>query len=46
MAITEEHFSDVAWPTIKVNKKSGNNGNVLTGITIQKNLILVMEVKL
>jgi lipopolysaccharide export system permease protein len=26
---------------IKVNKKSGNNGNVLTGITIQKNLILV-----
>jgi lipopolysaccharide export system permease protein len=36
MAITEGQFSDVGLYNIKVNKKSGNNGNVLTGITIHK----------
>jgi hypothetical protein len=42
MAITEKPgFSDSLY-NIKVNKKK-NNGNVLTGITIHKNLTLVME---
>ncbi|EIA08720.1 membrane protein, putative [Flavobacterium frigoris PS1] len=36
MAITEGQFSDVGLYNIKVNKKSGENGNVLTGITIHK----------
>jgi lipopolysaccharide export system permease protein len=36
MAITEGQFSDVGLYNIKVNKKSGDNGNVLTGITIHK----------
>jgi lipopolysaccharide export system permease protein len=36
MAITEGQFSDVGEYNIKVNKKSGENGNVLTGITIHK----------
>ncbi len=36
MAIAEGQFSDVGLFTIKVNKKSGNNGNILTGITIHK----------
>jgi lipopolysaccharide export system permease protein len=36
MAITEGQFSDVGDYNIKVNKKSGENGNVLTGITIHK----------
>jgi lipopolysaccharide export system permease protein len=36
MAITEGQFSDVGFYNIKVNKKSGNNGNILTGITIHK----------
>ncbi len=36
MAITEGQFSDVGFYNIKVNKKSGENGNVLTGITIHK----------
>ncbi|MFT5715385.1 MAG: lipopolysaccharide export system permease protein, partial [Flavobacterium sp.] len=36
MAITEGQFSDVGLYNIKVNKKSGNNGNILTGITIHK----------
>jgi lipopolysaccharide export system permease protein len=35
MAIAEGQFSDVG-DNIKVNKKSGNNGSVLTGITIHK----------
>jgi len=39
LAITEGQFSDVGSYNIKVNKKSGENGNHLTGITIhQKNL--------
>ncbi len=38
LAITEGQFSDVGMYNIKVNKKSGENGNHLTGITIhQKN---------
>ena len=36
MAIAEGQFSDVGLFNIKVNKKSGNNGNILTGITIHK----------
>lgn len=36
MAITEGQFSDVGYYNIKVNKKSGENGNKLTGITIHK----------
>ena len=36
MAIAEGQFSDVGLFNIKVNKKSGNNGNTLTGITIHK----------
>lgn len=36
MAIAEGQFSDVALFNIKVNKKSGTNGNILTGITIHK----------
>jgi lipopolysaccharide export system permease protein len=36
MAIAEGQFSDVGDYNIKVNKKSGNNGNILTGITIHK----------
>jgi lipopolysaccharide export system permease protein len=38
MAIAEGQF-DVGDYNIKVNKKSGNNGSVLTGITIHKNLV-------
>ena len=36
MAITEGQFSEVGYYNIKVNKKSGENGNKLTGITIHK----------
>lgn len=36
LAITEGQFSDVGFYNIKVNKKSGENGNTLTGITIHK----------
>lgn len=36
MAIAEGQFSDVGMYNIKVNKKSGENGNFLTGITIHK----------
>ncbi|MCW2118517.1 LptF/LptG family permease [Flavobacterium sp. 7A] len=36
LAITEGQFSDVGFYNIKVNKKSGDNGNTLTGITIHK----------
>ena len=36
MAIAEGQFSDVGLFNIKVNKKSGMNGNILTGITIHK----------
>jgi lipopolysaccharide export system permease protein len=36
LAITEGQFSDVGLYTIKVNKKSGENGNHLTGITIHQ----------
>lgn len=36
MAITEGQFSDVGFYNIKVNKKSGENGNRLTGITIHQ----------
>jgi lipopolysaccharide export system permease protein len=36
MAIAEGQFSDVGNYNIKVNKKSGNNGSILTGITIHK----------
>jgi lipopolysaccharide export system permease protein len=36
MAIPEGQFSDIGFYNIKVNKKSGENGNILTGITIHK----------
>jgi lipopolysaccharide export system permease protein len=36
LAIAEGQFSDVGFYNIKVNKKSGENGNFLTGITIHK----------
>jgi lipopolysaccharide export system permease protein len=36
MAIAEGQFSDVGDYNIKVNKKSGENGNILTGVTIHK----------
>jgi lipopolysaccharide export system permease protein len=36
LAIAEGQFSDVGLYTIKVNKKSGENGNHLTGITIHE----------
>lgn len=36
MAIAEGQFSDVGLFNIKVNKKSGKDGNILTGITIHK----------
>jgi lipopolysaccharide export system permease protein len=36
MAIAEGQFSDVGDYNIKVNKKSGDNGSVLTGVTIHK----------
>ncbi|WP_338408818.1 LptF/LptG family permease [uncultured Flavobacterium sp.] len=36
LAIAEGQFSDVGLYNIKVNKKSGVNGNTLTGITIHK----------
>lgn len=36
LAITEGQFSDVGMYNIKVNKKSGENGNLLTGITIHQ----------
>jgi lipopolysaccharide export system permease protein len=36
LAIAEGQFSDVGLYTIKVNKKSGENGNLLTGITIHE----------
>lgn len=36
MAIAEGQFSDVGSFNIKVDKKSGDKGNILTGITIHK----------
>lgn len=36
LAITEGQFSDVGMYNIKVNKKSGENGNLLKGITIHQ----------
>ncbi|MCD0475264.1 LptF/LptG family permease [Flavobacterium sp. EDS] len=36
MAIAEGQFSDVGFYNIKVNKKSGTNGNHLTGVTIHE----------
>ncbi len=36
LAIVEGQFSDVGLYSIKVNKKSGVNGNTLTGITIHR----------
>lgn len=36
LAIAEGQFSNVGSYNIKVNKKSGENGNALTGITIHK----------
>ena len=38
MAIAEGQFSDIGMYNIKVNKKSGENGNILTGITIHKKI--------
>jgi len=39
MAIAEGQFSNVGNYNIKVDKKSGENGNILTGITIHKKAI-------
>jgi len=39
MAIAEGQFSDVGLFNIKVNKKSGKDGNTLTGITIHKKAV-------
>ena len=39
LAIAEGQFSNVGSYTIKVNKKSGQNGNTLSGITIHKKSI-------
>lgn len=39
MAIVEGQFNDVGIYNIKINKKSGPNGNNLTGITIHKKSI-------
>ena len=39
LAIAEGQFSDVGFYSIKVNKKSGPNGNTLTGITIHKKAV-------
>ncbi|MRX67567.1 MULTISPECIES: LptF/LptG family permease [Flavobacterium] len=36
MAIAEGQFNDVGTYNIKVNKKSGENGNILTGVTIHE----------
>jgi lipopolysaccharide export system permease protein len=36
LAIAEGQFSEVGTYNIKVNKKSGENGNILTGITIHE----------
>ncbi|MFC5683288.1 LptF/LptG family permease [Flavobacterium sp. MAHUQ-51] len=36
MAITEGQFSDVGFYNIRVDKKLGENGNILKGITIHK----------
>ncbi len=36
MAIAEGQFNDVGLYNIKVNKKSGENGNILTGVTIHE----------
>ena len=36
LAIAEGQFSDIGNYSIKVNKKSGENGNTLSGITIHK----------
>jgi len=36
MAIAEGQFNDVGFYNIKVNKKSGENGNILTGVTIHE----------
>ena len=36
LAIAEGQFNDVGFYNIKVNKKSGSEGNTLTGITIHK----------
>ena len=36
LAIAEGQFNDVGFYNIKVNKKSGKEGNTLTGITIHK----------
>ncbi|MEC4048520.1 LptF/LptG family permease [Flavobacterium sp. SUN046] len=38
MAIAEGQFSKIGNYTIKVDKKSGENGNFLTGVTIHKKL--------
>lgn len=38
MAIAEGQFSDVGTYNIKVEKKSGDNGNFLTGVTIHKKI--------
>jgi lipopolysaccharide export system permease protein len=36
LAIAEGQFNDVGFYNIKVNKKSGKQGNILTGVTIHK----------
>jgi lipopolysaccharide export system permease protein len=45
MAIAEGQFNDVGFYNIKVNKKSGENGNILTGVTIHEKATNVGENK-
>jgi len=45
MAIAEGQFNDVGTYNIKVNKKSGENGNILTGVTIHEKATNVGENK-
>ena len=45
MAIAEGQFSNVGNYNIKVEKKSGENENILTGVTIHKKQEMAAEIK-
>ena len=45
MAIAEGQFNDVGFYNIKVNKKSGENGNLLSGVTIHQKATNIGENK-
>lgn len=46
MAIAEGQFNDVGTYNIKVNKKSGENGNILTALPFMKNRTTLEKTKL